>query len=191
MVVIQQLFLWMFSESRSLTFSHVLGSTTLFVKMLFLCFRPVALFGPMSAGALTTALVYVPESMQALSSPEQLPLLFRVGIIFVKEYVTAPVTSLLMHICFFVFILLYISLRMWNLHGYSDRSGWLKFDLPLAWSSGFSYQHSSEVLHWTRTNTGVQDRKWINKDFFFICYVSWCLNIGLKVENNKNGYWPN
>lgn len=47
--------------------------------------------GPMSVGALTTALAFAPESMQASSSPEQLRLLFRVRIkvsfLFDKEFI--------------------------------------------------------------------------------------------------------
>lgn len=44
---------------------------------------------------------------------------------------------------------------MWDVHGHSDCSGWLQLDLPLVWSASFSYQHTSEVLYWSRSNSGV------------------------------------
>lgn len=45
--------------------------------------------------------------------------------------------------------------RMWNIHGHCDCSRWFKFHLPLVWGSGFSHQHSEEVLHWTGSNSGT------------------------------------
>lgn len=45
--------------------------------------------------------------------------------------------------------------RMWDVHGHSDCSGWLKLYLPLVWSASFPYQRSSEVLYRTRSNSGV------------------------------------
>lgn len=128
--------------------------------------RPVGHYGPMSVGAHTTALAFAPESMQASSSPEQLRLLFRV-----RFKVSLSLTEIHWHftagyvflICAHLFSPWLLSLcymfkcffRMWDLYGHSDRSGWLKLYLPLVWSAGFSHQHSPEVLHWTRSNTGV------------------------------------
>lgn len=56
--------------------------------------RPVGHYGPMSVGALTTALAFAPESTQASSSPEQLLLLFRVRF---KMYFQFDKDSLTVH----------------------------------------------------------------------------------------------
>lgn len=45
--------------------------------------------------------------------------------------------------------------RMWDVHGHSDCSGWLKLYLPLVRSASFPYQRPSEVLYRTRSNSGV------------------------------------
>lgn len=81
MVFILPLSLQKLIESMSQAFFNMLKLIMLSDgKRFLLCFRPVDHCGLMSAAALTTALAYAPESMQALSFPERLRLLFRVSL---------------------------------------------------------------------------------------------------------------
>lgn len=49
----------------------------------------------------------------------------------------------------------FLSIRMWNIYGYSHSAGWIKLYIPLVWGAGLPNQYPPEVFYWSRTDSGM------------------------------------